>query len=59
MDVDVIEAAISAKGTSKESISTEYVLSIVDKVALQILDQNLTKKTCLLEGWVLRHCIPA
>ena len=44
MDVDVVEAAISAKGTSKESISTEDVLSIVDKVALQILDQNLNQE---------------
>ena len=44
MDVGVVEAAISAKGTSKESISTEDVLSIVDKVALQILDQNLNQE---------------
>ena len=44
MDVDVVEAAISAKGTLKESISTEDVLSIVDKVALQILDQNLNQE---------------
>ena len=41
---DVVEAAISAKGTSKESISTEDVLSIVDKVALQILNQNLNQE---------------
>ena len=40
----MVEAAISAKGTSKESISTEDVLSIVDKVALQILDQNLNQE---------------
>ena len=44
MDVDVVEASMSAKGTSKESISTEDVLSIVDKVALQILDQNLNQE---------------
>ena len=44
MDVDVVEAAISAKGTSKESISTKDGLSIVDCVALQILDQNLNQE---------------
>ena len=41
---DVVEATISAKGTSKESISTEDVLSIVDKVTLQILNQNLNQE---------------
>ena len=41
---DVVKAAISAKGISKESISTKDVLSIVDKAALQILNQNLNQE---------------
>ena len=59
MVADIIEAAIQAQGVSVEAISTEDMLSLVDKITEELKKMNLSKDDAIVASLDVKGLYPA